>query len=92
MPMSLARRLNQEPEILSATEADPCPFCGSPAQIEFWHGGRPSKRMVSCSNQGDTLFRPAGRHIGCHASPSVTGETKAQALDRWNTRATHRKP
>lgn len=85
MAMSLVRRLNQEPEILSAADADPCPFCGAPAQIEFWHGGKPSKRMVSCSGQGNTLMR-GKRPITCHVSPSVTGETKAQALDRWNMR------
>jgi hypothetical protein len=83
---SRAERLSAPPEILPATDAEPCPFCDAPAQIEFWHGGRPSKRMISCSGQGDTLPR-RGRPITCFVSPSVSGETKSEALDRWNTRA-----
>lgn len=77
-----AKRLNQEPVI--EPEALPCPFCGSPATIEYWHGGRPSKRMISCSDAADTPFgRPDAT---CHVGPSVTGETRAEALRRWNGR------
>lgn len=71
MTASLIARLKTPPEI--CTEAKPCPFCGSQPFIEFWHGGRPSKRMIHCAY--------------CEVSPKVTGETKAEALDHWNQRA-----
>lgn len=83
--MSHAERMSREPELLPATDALPCPFCGAPAQIQFWHGGRPSKRLVGCSGVHDTLMRDR-RPITCHVGPSVTGETKAEALARWNAR------
>lgn len=66
----MLERLNREPEV--CLEAKPCPFCGSKPYIEFWHGGAASKRLIGCSS--------------CEVSPSVTGETKAQALERWNAR------
>jgi hypothetical protein len=75
MTLSLAKRLNKHPEIEPAALA--CPFCGSPAEIEFWHGGRPTKRMIGCSHRHDT----------CDVGPSVTGETRAEALANWNRRA-----
>ncbi len=78
-----AARLNCEPQI--EPEGLPCPFCGAPAEIQFWHGGPPTKRRIGCSGQGDTLMR-GGRSITCHASPSVTGNTRRQALLRWNAR------
>lgn len=56
-------------------DALPCPFCGGPAEIEFWHGGRPTKRMISCIGEN------------CGTSPSVVGETREQALFHWNSRA-----
>lgn len=69
-----AKRLSREPEI--CPEALPCPFCGAPAEIEFWHGGRPSKRMLGCG----------ARHDKCAVGPSVTGETKSEAITLWNFR------
>lgn len=78
-----ALRLKQPPEIEPA--ALPCPFCGSPATIEFWHGGKPSKRMISCSNRAGTLGSPAS--ADCEVGPLVTGETRKEALARWNRRA-----
>lgn len=78
-----ATKLRYDPEIEAS--ALPCPFCGAPAQIQYWHGGKPTKRMISCSGQGDTLMR-GKRPIECHVSPSVTGETRAEALRRWNGR------
>lgn len=82
MAMTHAQRMNQEPQI--EPDALPCPFCGAPADIQFWHGGKPSKRLIGCSGQGDTLMR--NRPITCDVSPSVTGETRAEALRRWNMR------
>jgi hypothetical protein len=78
------QRLRFEPEIEPAALA--CPFCGAAAMIQYWHGGRPSKRMISCSGQGDTLMR-GRRPITCHVAPCVTGENRAEALRRWNARA-----
>lgn len=65
-------KLNREPTIEPA--ALPCPFCGGPANIQHWHGGRPTKRMIACADD-------------CAVAPMVTGETKAEALNEWNTRA-----
>lgn len=68
-------------------DALPCPFCGAAATIEPWHGGKITKRRIGCSGQGDTLMR-GKRPITCHVSPAVTGETRAEALRRWNARGT----
>ena len=65
---------NSDPVKLSADVALPCPFCGAPAEIQFWHGGGPRKRMVSCS---DPI---------CRVAPQVTGSTRARALETWNAR------
>jgi hypothetical protein len=62
----------------------PCPFCGAFATIEYWHGGTKRKRLISCSNTAGTLGNP--RDATCWVGPSVTGETRAQALRRWNRR------
>jgi hypothetical protein len=72
---SLAQRLSEPPQ--PDPDALPCPFCGAVATIEYWHGGKPSKRLISCS---DALG-------ACEVAPSVTGENRAEALKRWNTRA-----
>ncbi|KAB8123979.1 hypothetical protein D3W54_06950 [Komagataeibacter medellinensis] len=61
----------------------PCPFCGSRAEIEWWHGGAPTKQMVSCGgNSNDELV--------CEVSPMVTGETPEEAAEHWNRRHTER--
>ena len=75
MPLSLAARLGLEPDLDCSLPK--CPFCGSAAQVEFWHGGRPSKRMISCS----------GNVAECEVSPGVTGQTLKEARDRWSRRA-----
>jgi hypothetical protein len=77
------RKLTKEPEIEPA--ALPCPFCGAPATIEYWHGGRPTKRMIACSNRAGLLRSPPG--ATCEVSPCVTGETRREALAHWNQRA-----
>jgi len=51
-----------------------CPFCGHVPLIEPWHGGAPTKHMVSCSNDY------------CKVGPSVCGETKSEAIRFWNSR------
>lgn len=71
--MDLSQRLRVPPEIRH--DLAQCPFCGAPPQIEFWHGGEPQKRLISCS--GDD----------CEISPSVTGETLRSAIVKWERRA-----
>lgn len=60
----------------------PCPFCGGEATVQPWHGGRPTKKPISCSN---------GYHYdedgGCSVGPSVCGETEEEAAVAWNRRA-----
>jgi hypothetical protein len=67
------QRLNQRPVIRH--DLTQCPFCGASPQIEFWHGGGPQKRMISCG--GDD----------CEVNPMVTGETKRSAIAKWERRA-----
>lgn len=52
-----------------------CPFCGSEPTIQYWHGGGRNKKLISCENEA------------CQVSPSVTGETRDEAVRRWNYRA-----
>lgn len=66
---------NHDPKTLTTEEAKSCPFCGAQPTIEPWHGGRPTKKMVCCGNED------------CDVAPQVTGETRREALARWNTRA-----
>ena len=75
MTKSLCERLSLPAE--RDPNLKPCPFCGSEAEIEFWHGGKPSKRMVSCADDTGT----------CEVAPQVTGETKREAIEKWNRRA-----
>ena len=63
-------RFYREPQI--EQEAMGCPFCGHQPFIQFWHGGKPSKRLISCTY--------------CEVGPQVTGETRAEALAIWNRR------
>lgn len=78
--MSISR-LNKEPEIDASLK--PCPFCGSPAEVQYWHGGGPSKRLIACSGISGTLGGPFQR---CEVSPSVTGNTLADARRKWDQR------
>jgi len=68
-----AERLNMEPVIRH--DLTQCPFCGSSPEIQFWHGGKPTKRLISCSNPE------------CDVSPKVTGETERAAIASWERRA-----
>lgn len=65
----------RDPKMLSEAEAKPCPWCGGQPTIQPWHGGRPTKKMIACENEG------------CHVSPMVTGQTRREALARWNSRS-----
>lgn len=76
MGKPLYQRLS-EPETI-CPEALPCPFCGSPATIQYWHGGKPTKRMIRCSDSLPGAI--------CWVGPGVTGETKSEAIRRWNRR------
>lgn len=55
-----------------------CPFCGEPPDVEWWNGGGPDKHRIGCSAQ---------TYDECGASASATGETLAEAAERWNRRA-----
>lgn len=65
---------NRDPKILPPVEARPCPWCGAQPTIQPWHGGRPTKKMIACESEE------------CNVSPQVTGQTRHEALERWNTR------
>lgn len=62
----------QDPQI--DPQALPCPFCGSPAETELWHGGAPTKTRVVCSS------------YDCSVRPSSCEETYNRALAIWNNR------
>jgi hypothetical protein len=54
-----------------------CPFCGkTPAVKKLQSWGCGDKHLVACSNNA------------CHVAPTVIGATLADAIRRWNTRAT----
>jgi len=55
----------------------PCPFCGGEAEMQPWHGGGPDKQLVGCADLNGE----------CEARPAVTGESPAEAIACWNTRA-----
>lgn len=63
---------------LADEKMKPCPFCGIVPDIETWHGGKPTKHMVSCCNDE------------CPCAPQCTGQTRAEAIHRWNIRAAER--
>ncbi len=65
---------NDDPVTLTTDEAEPCPFCGNQPVIQYWHGGSPEKRMISCGSE-------------CDVAPSVTGRNRQAALNFWNKRA-----
>lgn len=65
--------MTDKSQTLSAIK--PCPFCGGKRILaQPWHGGGPDKHIVGCHR--DT----------CNSQPSVTGETKAEAIRNWNSR------
>lgn len=73
MRISHALKLAIPPKVDTSLKS--CPFCGAPAEIEYWHGGGPNKRLIRCSNEL------------CDVSPATTGETKAEAIRNWERRA-----
>ena len=67
------KKLNAAPVV--RYDLKDCPFCGTSPEIQYWHGGGPEKRMISCANPG------------CDICPSVTGETERAAIQKWERRA-----
>lgn len=51
-----------------------CPFCGGVPTIIPWHGGRKTKKLISCGGDFCTVY------------PGITGETRKLAVEAWNTR------
>jgi len=86
MTLTRAERLRRAPQI--EPDALPCPFCGAPAEIQYWHGGGPNKRLISCSNTAGTLS--SDPTATCDVGPAVSGETRAKALEKWNRRGAQR--
>jgi hypothetical protein len=68
-----AKKLNAVPIVRH--DLKDCPFCGSSPEIQYWHGGGPNKRMISCSSEE------------CEVCPSVTGENERAAIAKWERRA-----
>lgn len=66
---------NEDPYTLTSDVAEPCPFCGRQPEAQRWHGGAPDKHMVACAMDED-----------CFISPGVTGDSLAEAIERWNRR------
>jgi hypothetical protein len=66
------------PAVLPRDVARPCPWCGQQPTIQYWHGGTPRKRMVTC---------PDDDAAPCEVQPSVTGRNRQVALGKWNNRA-----
>lgn len=69
----LIDRLNMMPVVRHDLKG--CPFCGAAPLIEYWHGGKPTKRMITCGG------------MSCDVAPKVTGETEREAIQRWERRA-----
>lgn len=62
----------------------PCPFCGSPAELnEFIDIGATSK-LVSCSNGGEFEDDECVMYLPSNAAYKAT---KREAIAVWNTRA-----
>lgn len=66
-------------EAVPCERALPCPFCGHAAYRQLWHGGGPGKTAVFCGSE-------ATMNGDCWIAPMVTGNTRAQAVARWNVR------
>lgn len=67
------KKLLEEP--VTRPDLKGCPFCGASPEIQYWHGGGPNKRLVSC------------RGTECDVAPAVTGETEREAIERWERRS-----
>jgi Lar family restriction alleviation protein len=64
----------------------PCPFCGSPAEInEFTDFGQVSK-IVSCTNSGE--MGESDECVMYFPSAVAYKATKREAIAIWNSRAT----
>lgn len=68
---------------LAAGLATPCPFCGQPAVMKSWlDAAPPTERFIGCGWRWKT---PG--YAECGVTPWARGDTEAEALDAWNTRA-----
>ncbi len=63
-----------EPKKIEDGTAELCPFCGAYPEIQPWHGGAKTKRLIGCSNEY------------CFVAPGVTGRTRRIAINHWNRR------
>ena len=63
---------------IEATDLMVCPFCGSEAKMQPWHGGGPEKVHIGCSSDY------------CKVMPGCTGETPNEAQAVWNRRVGRR--
>ena len=75
-PISREEREIQVKKALSKLHLLPCPFCGSAAEGEWWHGGGRNKTRIACGN-----------NEACYIQPAVCGETPLLAARKWNVRA-----
>lgn len=64
-----------------------CPFCGGAPNVEPWHGGRPTRVMISCPGTFANSIFGHGRKKSCRVAPQVVGETPALAKKYWSQRA-----
>jgi hypothetical protein len=60
-------------KLLTAEEAQACPWCGQQPFIMHWYGG-PRTRRISCDNDS------------CPVMPYAIGKSRKSALYAWNTR------
>lgn len=65
----------------------PCPFCGSPAELnEFHDGTKYVTKIVSCTNSGN--FGETDECIMYFPSQVAFKATKREAIAVWNNRHT----
>lgn len=71
-------------EAAGGVELRPCRWCGAAPTVEPWHGGAPTKVMISCPGTFATSVMGSGEEVTCEVAPHVTGETFEEAAEFWN--------